>query len=1007
MFYRWLLTALLCVSSALDCAITLKGDTGAASDESFSFRVQDAVIGDLAPDLIGTNLYVSAHPSDGGADSVKDFSVSRVSRGDTSFLPLTPEEVIFNIPKFDEDKKAILVANPLYDKGVAFLSVLNAEESILQGAKERPIVVLESDKKTIYMINTFSGSGKNISVLSFQNSDKPTNTLIPTNNVPDATAKVTSGIVAIAAAQPEKFVFAAAGANGGSFGDVNSGIVFSAIGQAAGFTGPLIIDAETGSFENATGNRARPLDISSTQLKIGSDLASIGTIVDMIWHKNVGRLYIALQATGGAAGTDGARSIAIGRVLTTPIETTVKDSNGNDVLETDGTKKVSISFNYKLFIDEIVPTSAISGTDKIVGAVGSSVAVTAHKVREMVTSTALPYLIVLGNVGAPSATQRSVFALPLVSGNSGDDAPLNGTIANKDADSQDIFAPKNNAFIARIIKEPATTTAQMPLSTDTATKVGGGDILNGDITDLFVFGDTVFATVQSADAGQLPGIFYSQAQFEQDGKVKSWTTWRRAVGLSDATQSVFLDRVTGEFYTLVANGSDEVKIVKRTEWAGGDASSISPIVSIIGSQFAQEDAGVQGLHDFVVTSGSLGTDTPGLLDISLLVATGYKKILMAETSRVFMGAVLPIQNGAVGPLSSFDDGTITQTFPVSDSRIISVSGGALDGIGPIVAAEVAKDGAAGSNGWLFVGGSGGVAVLSKADGSGWDTFAGLSDGFTGITAGMSFKSVGEFSLVRKLIHDDNYLYVITNTEIVRIDLTTGTPGLGSISATTIASAAALPELGDEGTFLDVLVSEKLMIIGTNNGLFRLANGLDARTVDENSAVWTFVDTPEGVGPVRQLFAVSQTGRAQDIARKPGGGTLYTLSAYRGKNQAQLHRFDIAQVTTSSITDMTLRRVRDVYVEDIPSYFTSFGLFRNIFATDGSLLYGAQSAAQEISSQATTLTSPTGTVQTGSRFIKNLLVPVDLADNTLVAGMIQNSATGTWLIAGDSGLRANE
>ncbi len=496
MFYRWLLSVLLCTSSLIHAAITLKGDSAAVSNETFSFRIQGAALSTL-PDLAGTNLYVSAHPSDGGSDTIKEFAVSQVSRDTTSFLPLTPQKVTFNSSKD--------VGNPLYDKGIAFFTLFNADESILAGAKERPIVVLEDDKKTIYMINNFTSKGKNIQVISFHKSNVPTNSTLVINNVPDAAAAVTSGIVQITNANP--FTFAAVAPNAGSFGDVGSGIALSIIGQVDNFTGPLIIDAPTGSLQRTDGNRALALDISSSELKIGSDLVSIGTIVDMVWHKSIGRLYIALQTTGGGAGTDGTRSIVIARI-------------NND------TKSLSL--------EPIAPTTAIDGTDKIIGAVGSSVAVTAHKVREMFSSTALPYLIVLGNVGAPSATQKSVFALPLVSGNSS--VELNGTIAAKSAEPQDLFATVNNLFLNRIIKQPATTTAQMPLSTDTATMVGGGAILNGDITDLFVSGDTVFATVQGADSGQISGVFYSQALFESNGKIKGWTIWRRAVGLSDRTQ---------------------------------------------------------------------------------------------------------------------------------------------------------------------------------------------------------------------------------------------------------------------------------------------------------------------------------------------------------------------------------------------------------------------------------------------------------------------------------------
>lgn len=963
MFYRWLLLALLCISQSLHPAITLKGDEGAADGDTFSFDVQQAAIS-IIPEMAGTNLFVAAAPSAGGSDVVKEFALSKVSRSTDEFIALAPQTTTVN---FSKD-----VGNPLYDQGIAYMKIFDGEETILSGAKERPVVVLENDKTTIYMLNNFTDTGNNISVLSFQKNDIPSNALIVTHNVPDATAALTSGIVQIATTNP--YVFAAVGANGGSFGDVGSGIALGIIGQVGDFTGPLLIDAPTGEVSRSTGNRALALDVTSDELKIGANLASLGTVVDMVWHRNVGRLYIALQATGGAAGTDGARSIVVARLGT---------SN-------------------ELIFEPIAPTSAISGTDKIIGAVGAGVSVTADKVRAMYTSTALPYLVVKGDVGAPSATQKTVYALPLVTGSG--TVSLNGTIAAKDAQVTNNIILNTERFIDHIVLDPADTDSEMPLNTDAATMVGAGDLLNGDITDIYVYGDTVFATVQTADAGHIPGVFYSQALFAQDGKIKGWTIWRRAVGLSDAMQSTFLDQATGQFYTISENDSSALKVVKRTEWNEGDPDSIFPLTQIVDSYFAQSDAGVQGIHDFVVTSGALGTSTPGLLDISLLVATGYKRILLAQTSRISAGAVIPIQDGAFGPLSSYDDGTITDTFPTSGSRVVGISGGALDDIGPIVAAEIGADG---TNGWLFVGGSNGVAVLSKADGSGWDQATELSDGLLGLTSGMSFKAVGEFSQVRKLIYDDNYLYVITQSEITRIGLTSGTPGLGIISATVVTTIEDVGSTGVDGAFLDAIISEKLLLVGTNGGLFRLADGLDVRTVDTNSVSFEKLDTPEGVGPVRQLFAITSTGRAQDIARSTGGGMLYTLSAFRGKNQAQLHRFDVASVVGGSIGDTTVQRVRDLYVEGIASYFASFGLFKSIFATDGTLFYGAQSTMQDIDSQLTVLATRDGNVHTGSNFVNNLLIPARLDGTTLLAGMIQNSATGTWILAGDAGLRTNE
>ncbi len=152
----------------MQAAIVLKGDDQAAANETFSFRVQGNAMTTL-PESIGLNVYVTAHPDDGGVDAVKQFAVARVSRDSTQFLGLTPQEVTFNSAKN--------VANPLYDRGVAFFSLFNGQESILSGANERPVVVLNSDLGTIYMINNFTPTAKNINVLSVHNFNVPLNAL--------------------------------------------------------------------------------------------------------------------------------------------------------------------------------------------------------------------------------------------------------------------------------------------------------------------------------------------------------------------------------------------------------------------------------------------------------------------------------------------------------------------------------------------------------------------------------------------------------------------------------------------------------------------------------------------------------------------------------------------------------------------------------------------------------------------------------------------------------------
>ncbi len=963
----------LCVP--IHAADVLTGDENAAENQTFSFRVQQHELSSSA-ELQGSNFYVAAHPDDGGADNVKEFAVSRVTRETAQFVGLTTQKAQVNLSTAQS-------ANPLYDQGIAFLSLFDGENNLLAGMPERPVVVTNADRKTIYMINNYFDVKNDAGAL--EKTAQVLSADAAQQNIPDTTSAVTAGIVQIQTMNP--FIFAAVRPETGSFGDVGSGIAMVMVGSLpvvrdnvpGTWTGPIIIDAPTGASSRDGGNRALQLDVTSSELKIGSNLASIGSIVDMCWHPNVARLYIALQVTGGAAGTDGARAIVVGRV----------------------------GENNKLELSPIAPVAVFDGSlDKIVGAQAADAQVSIHNVRPMFSSTALPYLVVVGDVGAPASTKRTVFALPVAAGT--DNREIEGTIASKAADPEDLFTPDTLVplFTQRVIKTAATTVVQMPLSTDAATQVGGGALLNGDIVGISVHEDTVFVSVDSAATNQTAGIFYSQAFFGETGKIKGWTTWRRAAGTLNSVLGSELDSMTGKQYFLAKNSEGDVKIVKRTVWESGSTEGLASVIASADSFFPKDEAGVQGVQDFIVTSAALSTATPGLLDISLLVATGYQKVMLVETSNVVSSAVVPHGGAAFGPETSFTNGTITQTFPVSASKRISIEGGVLDDIGPIVAAEVARDGSSGSNGWLFVGGSDGVAVLSAANGSGWNTTTGLATNFTGLTAGMSFKTVGDYQRVRKLIHDDQYLYVLTETQLDRIDLTQGNVGLGIVSPTTVASVATMQFVGVGGSLLDAVISEKLLIVATSNGLYRLGNGLDVRTADAVLASWELLSTPEDIGAIRQLVAVTQTGRAQDLARSSSGGNLYAMSAYRGKNQAKLYRFAVAQVVGSSITDTTVQRIPDLFVQNISSYFVNYGLFRNIFATDGALFFGTQSQMDDEHSVATILHAKGG-VHTGSRFLSNKEIPVDLSESSLIASMIQSSATGSWLLSGDHGVRVNE
>ena len=170
---------------------------------------------------------------------------------------------------------------------------------------------------------------------------------------------------------------------------------------------------------------------------------------------------------------------------------------------------------------------------------------------------------------------------------------------------------------------------------------------------------------------------------------------------------------------------------------------------------------------------------------------------------------------------------------------------------------------------------------------------------------MSFQKIGDFTFVKKLIADQQYLYVLTDSALHRIDFSS--PEWAK-EITVLAYVENLPEHSAYDCLLDVVISEKFALLGTSRGLFRVGNGCDIASAPSPEYVgWTEIILPESYGPVMQLLSVSATGRDQDVVRYQGG-MVYVLNGYAGKDQAQVYRFAIDSLEQSMITDATVQLI---------------------------------------------------------------------------------------------------
>ncbi len=950
----WIVACIIVCVPYTYAATILSGDVDNGIT-SFSFPIDTHTY-----DKKNQIFFVGAHADAGGTDQVKDFAISMLPANSKQFIPLTPENVKLN----DIEGP---VANPLYDAGISFLGLVYGQPTRDVG---HPAVVKKSEPSNLYFYYDLNKSS--LWLFGYV--------------VGDATGAPTTGIVGMTS-YAQSYVMLGVKPNATTvFGDPGSGIAAFVLGNIAQGQGlqtqnfrvfaPLNVLTGTAPANNI--GIAAPFDRDQAVLKIGNALTSLGQVVDIHYDQYLNRFYIAVQLETGGSPTDGGKAIIIG---------TMKDNI--------------------LTLSSLAPDSAFDTTqNKIIGTLGANEQVSIHKVRTMRSSTNLPYLIVLGGNGDPSTTKRSVYALPLVSG-TGDPA-LNGRLARKQTTPYVRVSSKIPYEVgSRSVRVPATQPADMTIATDVAARVGGGELDAGDITDMWIRTDAVFVSVgQAADADQLPGIYYSQALFDADGKIKDWTQWQRVAGTTSQIFGTVLEASQGSFIFMTGASATTVDTVERTQWSVGAAALRAPLVTAMSVALPIDKGGIEKMIDFQPT-------TPGLNGISLLAAVGSDTVVLAQSGTVINTVLNPTAGALAWPSVQFQNGTIEQTLPLGldDPTIVSITGGVLSEVGRLVTASVATNGQNGDQGWLFVGGTHGVAVLSADDGQGWDTATGLGPNFVGLQAGMTFKKVGDYAFVRKIVQDGNFLYILTDTQLDRVDLREGNPGLGTLEAVTLAHTQAL--LAVRGMFVDCLISGPFALLGTTSGLLRVGNGEDIRTASSSSELhWVYAPPIEGSYMVNQIIPITKTGRMQD-ATNPlyDGANVYILNTYRGQDRAQVNRFTIAPIT-SAITDQTLQAIGDRYVRDELSFLMNYGSLRTLFMTDGALYMAGRG---RILHDAPIVMTPLALFEPQSGYDgksvgipqSQAALPLDISDFKSVTTILRECASGSWFISGDFGLRLNE
>lgn len=922
--HRVLFFSLLVINTTVFGSKLITGDDAAPDGQTFSFPISTHVRSKK-----GNSFYVGARTAGGN-----EFSIAGVAGDTTQIFPRTPESVMLN--------NVTEQTNPLFNQGIQLLALMEP--------REKPVAVTTADVASVHVSDG--------------------NKVFSLTNIKDASGtNTTSEIIALTGAG-ESCAFAAVQGNGQvGFGTGGSGIALLVLTsmKVTQEDGTQKTQQELVQLDYDPNNpvmgavRAAPLNTTSSFVKITNDLASISDVVDMHWDGELQRLYITLQITGGAGAGDGGYALLVGEVTKSSGQITLRSA--------------------------IPATTLVAGNNnEIVGAIGANAQVSLQKVRTMKTSTKLHYAIVQGGNGAPGATNRTVFALPLVCNPT--EAAQQGTIADKTVDPTEDFTSLG-FFAGRRFATAATTNAGMTLSTDVPAQVGGGALAAGDIDDIFVVNDTVFAVVSTAAANQKPGIFFSQAIFDENGVIKNWTQWQRTGGTTARIFGASQDANNTNITFMTGADANNVFTVKQTQWNDGDTAGLADLTDVIRDALPQDNGGAQCLFDFKQSNAALS-------DVALMVATGNKKVVLAETGSIQAGTLCPHTGDFATGQQDFQNGAVTTTFAGGATpRVITIAGGVLDECGALTQAELGQEG---TNGFLFIGGSGGLAVLTRPNGDGWNSATGLAAGFFGLTDDMTFKKVGEYTFVKKLIHDGGFLYVLTANTFDRIDLAASNFATGVVSATTLATPSDFEMFNANASFADCIVSEKLALLGTSNMLFRVGNGNNIRTAANFDAVeWQAVTIPEGLLPIVSMNVVSNTGNIVDAALN-NGGNIYVIDGNIGKNRARVHRFCIADLSASQITDTTVQHIPDIRKQNIPTFFGNFGVFTPTMQTEGTgVMYALE--------QNLTTAPCVKNVTEFPRDATSLAVP--LTDASCITRIVRSNISGSNIVAGDFGLQINE
>jgi hypothetical protein len=194
-------------------------------------------------------------------------------------------------------------------------------------------------------------------------------------------------------------------------------------------------------------------------------------------------------------------------------------------------------------------------------------------------------------------------------------------------------------------------------------------------------------------------------------------------------------------------------------------------------------------------------------------------------------------------------------------------------------------------------------------------------------------------------------------------------------------------------FNDMLVSERLLLLATSEGVYRVDRAAGRAEKIELAR--------DDAYSVIQLYAVSKTGREEDFDLK---GNVYVIARSHSVRETSIYRLCV----DSAGSDNRIALVHEYpHNKKRSSYWIRYAAPQQCCIIDGITIYNYCSRIAQHAPHVSFMSVPRLHNKSIYRGQETNQLPLGIQDAHAIRAMVRNSITGSWLVAGDFGLRVNK